>query len=368
MNLTIGRDELLRGVGRVQGIVDRRGTLPILTNALLRAESKSLSLAATDLEVGVVATANADVVTPGAITLGAKKLYEIVREIGPGPLTIAQDDPSRVRIESGTSRFTLLSVSAEEYPSLPTADGVELLPLDGGLLAEMIDRTFYATCTDETRYNLNGIFVEVLEDGRLCFVATDGHRLAKVERATREKLSLFGAGRILPRKGVAEIRRLCDEGDGDVELGLADGVMLARRGGLLLWCRLIDSEYPDYRQVLPTGQTIRVALEREPLLHAVRRIALVSSDRVSGFSFTLEDGELVLMAANPDLGEAREQLAVDYVGPKFDTRLDARYVIDAVTAMSSKEVVVEFINQLAPVQIRPAEDPTQIAVIMPMRL
>jgi DNA polymerase III subunit beta len=368
MKLTIGRDELLRGAGRVQGIVDRRGTLPILTNVLIRAEPDRLCLAATDLEVGVIATAIADVVTPGAVTLGAKKLYEIVRAVGPGPLTIEQEDASRVRIVSGTSRFSLLSVSAEEYPSLPSAEGVEMISLDGGLLAEMIDRTFYATCTDETRYNLNGIFVEVLDDGRLCFVATDGHRLAKVERATREKIELFGAGRILPRKGVAEIRKLCEEGEGDVELGLADGVVLARRAGLLLWCRLIDSEYPDYRQVLPAGQTIRVTLEREQLLHAARRIALVSSDRASGFSFTLEDGELLLVAANPDLGEAREQLTVDYVGPKFDTRLDARYVIDALGAMSSKEIVIEFINQLAPAQIRPPDDPHQVAVIMPMRL
>ena len=368
MKLTIDRDELLRGVGRVQGIVDRRGTLPILTNTLIRAEAGVLSLAATDLEVGIVATAKADVAAPGAITLGAKKLYEIVREIGPGAVTVEQEDASRVKIQAGGSRFSLLSVSAEEYPSLPSPEGVEMLGVDPELLGEMIDRTFYATCTDETRYNLNGVFVEVIEDGRLRFVATDGHRLAKVDRATRDKVTLFGPGRILPRKGVGEIRRLCDEGDGDVELGIADGVVLARRGALLLWCRLIDSEYPDYRQVLPAEQTICVEIDREPLLHAVRRIALVASDRASGFAFVLEDGSLVLTASNPDLGEAREQLDITYDGEKFETRLDARYVIDALTAMTAKQVVVEFINQLAPAQIRPADDPSEIAVIMPMRL
>jgi DNA polymerase III subunit beta len=179
---------------------------------------------------------------------------------------------------------------------------------------------------------------------------------------------VFQRSVIVPRKGVGEIRKLCDEGEGPVEIGLAEGFLLVRRPGLLLSCRLIDSEYPAYRQVLPTNQQIRVHIEREKLLRAVRRVALVASDRASGFAFALEDNELQLTASNPDLGEAREHLPVEYPGARFQTRFDARYIADALQSIPSKEVLIELIDELSPAQLRPADDPGQLAVVMPMRL
>jgi DNA polymerase III subunit beta len=368
MKLQMARDELLRGMGRVQAIVDRRGTLPILTNALLEASDGSLKLAATDLEVGVTCHQPAQVSAPGRVTIGAKKLYEIVRELEDSEVELEARSDARVEITAGKARFSLLAISPEEYPTLPSDDGVVFAQIDGSLLADMIDRTLYATSTDETRYNLNGILVELTSEGRLCFVATDGHRLAKVERSTPQRLAVFQRSVIVPRKGVSEIRKLCDEGEGQVEIGLAEGFLLVRRPGLLLSCRLIDSEYPAYRQVLPVNQQIRVNVERERLVRAVRRVALVASDRASGFAFALEDNELQLSASNPDLGEAREHLAVEYPGPRFQTRFDARYVAEALQSIPSKEVLVELIDELSPAQLRPADDPGQLAVIMPMRL
>jgi len=368
MKFEIAREELLRGVTRVQAIVDRRGTLPILANALLEAQDGELRLIATDLEVGIVCTQVADVSEPGRITLGAKKLHEIIRELDASLVRIETDADSRVLLQANQSRFSLLSISPEEYPSLPSTEGGDFVPIDAALLRDMIDRTFYAASSDETRYNLNGILVEFSDEDQLSFVATDGHRLAKVDRSVSAAPEAFKEGVILPRKGVVELRKLCDETDGKVEIAVHDGFFLVRRPGHQLSCRLIDSDFPAYRNVMPQNQPIRLVTDRERLLHAVRRVSLVASERGSGFAFALDQDQMQLSASNPDLGEAHEQLAIEYSGPPFATRYDARYVLDALQAIPSKEVMLELIDDLSPAQIRPVEDPDQMAVVMPMRL
>ena len=368
MKLTIPREELLRGLGRIQAIVERRGTLPILSNVLIRAEPEGLVLAATDLEVGVTSTHPAQVEQRGAATLGAKKLYEIVRELDEHDVSLAIEDGSRVCIESGQARFSLLSISPEEYPTLPSPEGVTFAEIDASLLAGMIDCTLYATSTDETRYNLNGVFMELGPDQRLIFVASNGHRLAKIEKAPPKPVAFLEKGIIVPRKGVGEIRKLCEETDESVEVGLGEGFLLVRRPGQLLSCRLIDGEFPDYRQVIPDGHQIRVVVERERLLHAVRRIALVAHERAGGFRLALDDDQMELHAQNPDLGEAREMIGIDYQGERFETGFNARYLLDALSASVSKEVVLELKDELTPARLRPADDPDLVAVIMPMRL
>jgi DNA polymerase-3 subunit beta len=266
------------------------------------------------------------------------------------------------------AKFTLLSTSPEEYPSIPSAEGVAFVPLDTALVGELIDHTLYATSSDETRYNLNGVFVESLDGKRLRFVATDGYRVSLIERAVPEAVGFLAKGIIVPRKGVAEIRKLCDEGEGAMDLGLGEGFLLVRRPGLLLTTRLIDGEFPNYRQILPKSHRVRLVVERERLLHAVRRISLMAHERSRGFRFALADGQLDLSASNPDLGEAREQLAVEYQGDRFETAFNARYLLDVLGAMTAKEVVVELSEELSPAQLKPADDPDELAVIMPMRL
>ena len=369
MKLKIERDELLRGLSRIQAIVERRGTLPILANVLIDAADGRVRLAATDLEVGVVSGHEADVEAPGSITLGAKKLYEIVRELEEHEVSLGTEDGSRVAVECGPARFSLLAISPEEYPTLPSGEGVTFVELEASLLAQLIDHTLYATSTDETRYNLNGVYMEMSEAGdRIRFVSTDGHRLAMVEKAPQAPVTFLDSGIIVPRKGVAEVRKLCDETDGRVEIGLGDGFLIVRKPDLLLTSRLIDGEFPNYRQILPKSHRVRLVCERERLLHAVRRIALLAHERSRGFRFGLADGQIELSASNPDLGEARECLPVDYKGDRIETGFNARYVLDVLATMLSKEVVIELSDELAPVKFLPADDPDQVAVIMPMRL
>jgi DNA polymerase-3 subunit beta len=368
MKLNMDRGQLLAGLGRIQGIVERRGTLPILANALIEARNEAIELAATDLEVGFVATIPAHVENPGSVTLGAKKLHEIVRELDEGDLALQTEDGSRVGIECGPAHFSLLAISPEEYPTIPTGEGVSFVSIEASLLAEVVDRTLYATSTDETRYNLNGVFMERAEKNRIRFVSTDGHRLAKVEKAPPSPIEFLDKGIIVPRKGVAEIRKLCDETDGTLEIGLGEGFLILRRPDLLLTSRLIDGEFPNYRQILPKDHKVRLVLDRDRLVHAVRRMSLVAHERSRGFRLQLSDGNLELSASSPELGEARESLPIDYAGSPFESAFNARYVLDALTAMVSKEVAIELSEQLSPAQFQPADDPDQVAVIMPMRL
>lgn len=368
MNFTIQRDELLRALARIQGIVERRSTLPILSNALVQTTSAGLTLAATDLEVGVTGSYAAEVREPGSSTIAARKLYEIVRELEDSEVTIASEEGSRMRVECGGARFLLLTVSPEEYPTLPSSEGVELVPLDSALLAEVIDRTLYAASTDETRYNLNGVFVERAGEDRLRFVATDGHRLAKVEKGVPQPIPFLERGILVPRKGMSEIRRLCEESEEGLQIGLQEGFLVVRWPSLVLSTRLIDGEFPNYQQVIPKEHRIRVLVDRERLSHAVRRMALVAHERSRGFRLALSDGQMELSTSNPDLGEAREAISVEYNGGRFETAFNARYVLDSLGSILSKEVVIELLEELAPVQIRPADDPDQTAVIMPMRL
>ena len=367
MKFSVERELLVQGLGRIQAVVEKRGTLPILANVLIRARPEELTLSATDLEVGVVSTLNAQIETPGEVTLGARVLYEIVRELEEPELTLHLDVGARVKIESGSANFSLLSISAEEYPGLPGADSTTFAEVDAKLLAELIDRTLFATSTDDTRYNLNGVYMENVEKGRVRCVATDGHRLALIERSPRSPVAFLETGIIVPRKALAEIRKLCEETEGSVEIGLDGGFLMVRRPDLLLTARLIDGEFVNYQQVLPQNPTIRIVLDRERLLHATRRVALVVHERSHGFGLVLTSGQIELRASNPDLGDARELIPVDYSGDRFETSLNARYVLDVRGSISSKELVIELIEEISPVQFRPADDPDQLSVIMPMR-
>jgi DNA polymerase III subunit beta len=368
MKLKISRDELLRATTRTQSVVERRGTLPILANVLIRAEDDHVTLCGTDLEVGVVSTHPAEIELSGRTTLAARKLHEIVRELDQDEVTIEALADSRVRICAGASDFSLLAVSADEYPSLPSSEGAAFVPIEAGLLGSLIDRTLYATSTDETRYHLNGIHMEVIAEGRLRLVATDGHRLALADATPSSPITLLTASIIVPRKGVAEIRRLCDDTDGTIELALQDNFLLVRRPGLILSARLIDAQFPNYQGVLPAHPQIRIAVDHELLLHAVRRIALVATDRSGGFTLRLDGQRLRLSAVNPDLGEVHEEIPVEYDGDPFTTSFDARYVIEALGSIASKEALLELTDELSPAQIRPADSRDQIAVVMPMRL
>lgn len=375
MKLSIPKNELQRGLARIQSIVEKRNTMPILANVHLEAskagDGGQLEIAATDLEVGVRSSQPADVKKSGSVTASAKKLYEIVRELPEEPVKIEVSSDAYLSIKCARAHFTLAGNSAEEYPTLPTAAPGSMVRVQAIVLSQMIERTMYAASTDETRYNLNGVFIEKLkETGKLRMVATDGHRLAYVDRAFGEDLAGLEDGVIIPRKGLMELKRLVDEEDADeVEIGFEGNNGLVRKEGVTLVMRLIEGEFPNYRQVIPREIKYHLLISTESLIHALRRVALLSSERSRAIKFELTSGLLKLSSNNPDLGEAHEEIDVDYAGDDLSIAFNARYLMDSLSVIRSKEVRLSFQDQLSPTQIVPADDQEDsLAIIMPMRI
>ena len=374
MKFTITKTDLQRGLGRIQSIVEKRNTMPILANVLLTtSKSKDVSqldLCATDLEVGIRSGHSCEVKEAGSVTTSAKKLYEITREMPEEPVHVEVTANAYLTIRCARAEFTLAGTTADEYPTLPTFGSGKMATVQASVLREMIDRTMYASSIDETRYNLNGVFLEhQTETGKLRMVATDGHRLAYVDRTLSVDLDSLSNGVIIPRKGLAELKRLVDEDDADeIELGFEGNSGLARKGSVTLVMRLIEGEFPNYRQVIPTDTSHQLTLPREALAHALRRVSLLSAERSHAVKLDLSQGCLALSSNNPDLGEAREELDVDYAGDALSVAFNARYLMDALGAAGCKEVQLAFRDSLSPAQVKPTDDDDTLAVVMPMRV
>jgi DNA polymerase-3 subunit beta len=374
MKLSIAKGELLKGLGRIQAIVEKRNSMPILANVLVEAEgdadSGSLRLSATDLEVGIRGSHPASVVTPGGLTVTAKKFFEIVRELADEDIQLESTANSYLDIRCQRSHFTLAGTSPEEYPTLPGFSPDRTVTLDANILAGMVERTMYAASLDETRYNLNGVYLEVQKDSRkLRMVATDGHRLAMVDREIETDLEGLASGVIIPRKGLAELKRLLDEDDShEVELAFEGNSGLARKGGVTLVMRLIEGEFPNYQQVIPKEVGHQITLPADRLTQALRRVVLLSSERSRAVKFALSSGQLEVSSNNPDLGDASDELDVDFDGETITIGFNARYLLDALGSLHAKEVKIGLQNDLSPVQIVPANDEESLAVVMPMRL
>ncbi len=375
MKLTISKGELLTGLSRLQGIVEKRNSMPILANVLIRAavkgeERAQLHLAATDLEVGIQSSHEAQVKQAGGLTVAAKKLFEIVRELPDENIFLEATANAYLELKCARSNFTLAGTSSEEYPTLPNFTPEKTATVQAAVLSLMIERTMYAASVDETRYNLNGVYLEVLDEpGRIRMVATDGHRLASVDRTLSEDSLGLDSGVIIPRKGLAELKKLVDEDDAnEIELAFEGNNGLARKGRVTLVMRLIEGEFPNYTQVLPTKIERSIVIPTEDLHRALRRVALLSSERSKAVKLEFAPGRLTISSSNPDLGDAREELDIDFAGEEMSIGFNARYLLDALSTLRAKEVRFGLQNELAPAQFVPTDDEDTLAVVMPMRV
>lgn len=370
MEFTIAREELLQGLYLTQGIVERRTTIPILANVLLESTGEGISIAATDQEVGVRRTCEAKVKRKGALTAGARKLYEIVRECPEGAIVVRSLDNNWIEVVAGKSLFKIVGLDPKEFPAMPSATSErdrQTISVPSAMLREMIERTGFAVSSDETRLNLSGIFLERPEKGKLRMVATDGHRLSMITRAVEGGAA--GAGVIIPRKGVAEISKVIETGDEPVTIAVQGGVAHATRGQVELSMRLVEGEFPDYNQVVPQKSDRRMLVGVEPLLAALRRVSIVSSERTRGIKLQLDAGKLEVSSINPDVGEASEEVAVDYDATPFSIGFNAKYMIDMLTVLpASAQVEIGFNDEVSPAVIRCEGEPDYLYVVMPMRL
>ena len=379
MELQIGVDEFSQALYRAQGIVEKKSTMPILASVLLEAiagdgggSSGRLKFSAFDLEIGVSGSFPAEVTRAGAVALKHKELYDIVRALPEKTAVLRREANNRVKISSGSAEFNLVGQPAEDYPALPRADKVSFVTIEPSQLLEMIEKTQFAISADETRHNLNGVFFET-SPGAVKMVATDGHRLALIERPLAGDFSLK-RGVIVPRKGLAELRRLLDEDDtGACRLGFTETSGVFERGDLQMVMRLIDGQFPDYMQVIPKEADRIIKVDRPRFLETLRRMSLMSSDRsTNAVKLELSEGNLRVSSQNPDLGDAREEIAVDYTGTPMQIGFNARYLMDVLQVIDTPQTALELCDELSPGVLKPAggaENPSRYtAVIMPMRI
>ena len=368
MEIKAKRESLLATLYWTQSIVERRNTMPILANVLFEAAKGSIRVTATDLEVGVRGEVEGDVAKEGSITINAKKIYEIIREVPSEQVQLKRLDNDWVEIRSGKSVFKIVGIEAKEFPQFPIIDGKTLSTTPASALREMIERTLFSVSTDETRYSLNGVFVEQGQGGNVRMVATDGHRLAYEERA----VGTFGLnkGVILPRKGLAELKKLLESGTDDaVSMGFKENLGLVTKDKIELFMRLIDGDFPDYTKVIPKGNPNIVKLEHDELLQALRRVSILSSERYKGVRMEFSDGKVAISANNPDLGEAVEEIEAEYTGKNLSIGFNARYLIDVLSILGGDgEIDIELKDELSPSVIRKVGVDSYLYVLMPMRL
>ncbi len=380
MELRIPVAELSRALALAQGVVQRKNTMPILSHVLLDASAREggrLTLAATDLDVGVRTERACEVIAPGAVTIPARALADMVREL-PGPdVTLKRLPNQHVEVKSGRTRARLLALSADEFPSLPPYNEASFVSLDTTLLLDMVDKTLYAASQDETRYNLNGVLFEPpsTAEGPLTMVATDGHRLVRIER-TFEGASQFNlkAPVILPRKGLGELRRILGDaaaekdGDKTVELGFKDNHAVLRRGLTLLGMRLVDGQFPDYKQVIPKLADKIVRIARQDLADSLKRVSVLASDRMQPVKLALNKDQLVVSCTNPDAGDISDDVPVEYAGQPIEVAFNARYLLEALQSLDDKNVLLKLIDNLSPGLLVGVDEPRHLCVVMPMRL
>lgn len=370
MEFRITKNELLKSLGRIQAIVEKRNTMPILANTLIEADAERITISATDLDVGIRGSYPATVTKKGSVTVSAKKLYEVVRELPDKAIHVSRKENNWVEITCAKIVFRLVGLPPEEYPALPKIDEKNLVQIESETIHGMIEKTLYAVSNEEARYNLNGIYLDVEPEGNLLrMVSTDGHRLALVERKIEgADFTRFDKGVIVPKKGILEWKRLLEEDDEPVEMGFRKNHGVIRKKDVLLVIRLIDGEFPDYKQVIPSDLKRNLTVGRETLLASLRRISVLATEKSRSLKLEIGKRQILLSSNNPDLGEAREEIEVDYSGEALSIGFNARYLMDALAALTCKEVRLGLNDELSPGTICPADDDMALAVVMPMRI
>ena len=372
MKVTLERNALLKSLGHVHRVVERRNTYPILANVLMKAADGRLDLRATDLDIEVTESVPAMVATPGTTTVPAHTLYEIVRKLADGAEVMLRtdEDGNAMSVISGRSSFRLQCLPQSDFPELSAGSFSHIFRLDSTALKTLIDKTQFAISTEETRYYLNGIYLHTVEAGgklKLRSVATDGHRLARAELdapAGSEGMP----GIIIPRKTVSELQKLVDNPDVAVTVELSDTKIRFTIGSVVLTSKLIDGTFPDYQRVIPTGNDKQLIIDRQTFASAVDRVSTISSERGRAVKLAIGDGQVTLAVNNPDSGSATEELAADYSSDPMEIGFNARYLLDVAGQLAGSDARFMLADAGSPTLIYDTGDENTLYVLMPMRV
>jgi len=379
MKLSVSKDEMQEKLSNIQNIVEKRNTMPILSHFLLSAGKKGSYIIATDIETALREPLDAKVEKEGKICIPARKLFEIVRELE-GGLTIELVDEQWLRIRAGTSDFRLACLAPSEFPAWPALGDVEAITMDAATLMEMAEKTIYSAGESDTRYTLNGLLFHIKSSDKwLTIVGTDGHRLAlimrQIDTEVKEEKKI-----IVPRKAVSELRRFLpaskvaghtseDDKEADkVKISMGEKHLLFSVGNVQFLTRLIEGTYPSYENVIPQANEKRIFIDRSIFTKVLKRVTVMSRERASAVRFDVGEDKLVVSSSNPDLGEAKEEVAIDYKFDKVTLGFNARYMIDVLEAMMAEKVILELQDSLSPVLLKEDGNEHYKCVVMPMRI
>ena len=363
MKFRISKEAFLDGLQKVQHVVSSRTTLPILSNVLLVAKDGRLQFTTTDLDVGITGSVEAQIDKEGATTLPAKRLVSIVRELPASEVEVSVDSKNHASIRSGPSFFKIIGLSDTEFPPLPDFANAKEFKIPQNVMRDGLRKTSYSISTDETRYVLNGIFTS-FRDGKMTLVATDGRRLAMVD-ADLEFPASHETDVIIPSKAVQELQRLLGD-SGDLIVKLSDSQISFTIGDSLLCSKLIEGNYPNYRQVIPGDSNERVVIGREALLETVRRVSLLSSDKSNSVKLVFSENRIEVTANSPDVGEAQESMDVIYQGPPMQIAFNPEFLQAPLRNLDTNDVYLDLIDEMSPGVLR--IEGTFLYVLMPMRV
>jgi DNA polymerase-3 subunit beta len=373
MELTVAKADLQKELQLCQGVVEKRSTIPILSNVLLKAADGVLQIAATDLDVTILSSCAAKVTTPGGVTIEAKRLFDIVRSLPDEDVHVTMQENNSLLVESGTAKFRLLGLPAEDYPTLPSVTATDSFSIPLDELKTMVAKVKFAITHEETRFQLNGALLKI-QPAKMEMVATDGHRMALINFPQGNgKKKGTDLTILVPRKALEEIMRLEAGEDGIVKFGVSENHLFFDAGERRLLARMIDVNFPNYMEVIARDNDRRVMVDRERLLSTIRRISLVANERTRAVRFDFAPGKLTVSSTNPELGDARETVPIDYAGNPFFVGLNAAYVTDFLSAVDTQSVSLELKDENSQCIGRPSPSEADLPyeylyVVMPMRL
>ena len=370
MKATIERATLLKSLGHVQSVVERRNTIPILSNVMIEANADgTIRLMATDLDLQINESVEAQVETPGSTTVSAHTLFDIARKLPEGSQVSLAAADGKMAVNAGRARFNLSTLPRDDFPVIAEGELPTKFELPATTLKEIIDKTRFAISTEETRYYLNGIFWHVTDDAQpvLKAAATDGHRLARVTVARPDG----AAGMpdiIIPRKCIAELRKLLDEIDGSVEISLSAGKIRFGLGTAVLTSKLIDGTFPDYSRVIPTGNDKILRIDPKSFMEGVDRVSTIASEKTRAVKMALETDKITLSVSSPENGTAAEEVSGDYKSEGFEIGFNARYLMDILAQVEGDTIEVHLADAAAPTLLRESDKASALYVLMPMRV
>lgn len=369
MEFSVDRHVFQEAIQRTLGIVERKTTIPILSNILIKTMGETLRIVATDREIGLVGDYEASIIAPGEITINAKKIHEMIREMEGERVHVATTENKQAHITSGTAEYRIPGIPADDFPEVHREEQAEYFSISSQIVRRLIRRTFFAASTDESRTSLNGSFFK--KEGLLCeMVATDGHRLARASEVLPpggdEGVNIEGV--IIPRKGLAEIRKLVDDGEGIVEMGVTGRVCVVRNQGSMLRLSLVDASYPDYRRVIPTDTGTKVQIEKHRILQSLRRMSVMSTELFNGVIISLSEGMMTLNSTNPDVGEANEEIPVDYHSAPFSVGYNVRYLIESIDSVDGELISFEMRDNGGPGVIQVPGNDSHLCIVMPIKI